>query len=249
MLWDSVKPRDVPLTTTTHYGWLLCSSHSVTVTTFSWCVLHPAASSALQHVESRSIRSSCWFFWKSRPSLLELCNARGHGMKKIKWKYNKLHFFKCRLMKIFGGSLPQWVSMEYHSFSSCEVVASLTITSLSSMSSAVKWYWGNCTETLPPSMVTGAYRGHRGIKPMSLTAWKFYDYWSFPPALFLTHLEFGAHHCRQLTFLTNAERIGPGPVGNALSPGELISILNHFCYHFVIRLGIKQACDRRFNKV
>lgn len=32
----------------------------------------------------------------------------------------------------------------------------LTITSLSSMSSAVKWYWGNWTEILSPSIDTGA---------------------------------------------------------------------------------------------
>lgn len=34
----------------------------------------------------------------------------------------------------------------------------LTITSLLSMISAVKWYWGNWTEILPPSMETGACR-------------------------------------------------------------------------------------------
>lgn len=53
-------------------------------------------------------------------------------------------------------NLSQWVNITQ--FCTAEVVDSLTITSLSSMSSAAKWYLGNCIEILPSSMVTGTYR-------------------------------------------------------------------------------------------
>lgn len=59
-----------------------------------------------------------------------------------------------------------------------------------------------------------------------------------------THLELDALHGHQLTFLTDAERVWPRPVGNGLCPGEVLPILDHLCYHFVVRLGTEESCYR-----
>lgn len=82
-------------------------------------------------------------------------------------------------------------------------------------------------------------------REMSLTLWSLHDKLTdhFLLCLLLTHPEFGACHCRQLTFLANSELIGPGPVGNALCPSEVVPILNHICYHFVVSLGIEKSCE------
>lgn len=45
--------------------------------TFSRCALPLSAPCLIKHVESRSLKASCLFFWRSRPSLLELCNSKG----------------------------------------------------------------------------------------------------------------------------------------------------------------------------
>lgn len=45
--------------------------------TFSRCALPLPASAPIKHVESRSLKVSCLFFWRSLPSLLELCNSNG----------------------------------------------------------------------------------------------------------------------------------------------------------------------------
>lgn len=45
--------------------------------TFSRCALPLPASCLIKHVESCSLKSSCLFFWRSLPSLLELCNSKG----------------------------------------------------------------------------------------------------------------------------------------------------------------------------
>lgn len=120
------------------------------------------------------------------------------------------------------------------------------------MISAVKWYWGNCIEILPPSIVTGACRSqsvqwawlHESFMTSCEYAADLLLNGRFLLCLLLTHLEFGAHHCRQLTFLTNAELVGPGPVGNGLCPGEVVPILNHLRYHFLVCLGVEKPCDR-----
>lgn len=62
--------------------------------------------------------------------------------------------------------------------------------------------------------------------------------------LLLTHREFGACHCHQLTFLANSELIGPRPVGNALCPSKVVPILNHLCYHLVVSLGMEKSCEK-----
>lgn len=59
-----------------------------------------------------------------------------------------------------------------------------------------------------------------------------------------THLEFLAFHGHQLTFLTNGELTSPGPVGDGLSPGEVVPILNHLSHHFVVRLGLEEICEQ-----
>lgn len=70
-------------------------------------------------------------------------------------------------------------------------------------------------------------------------------YLMFKGSLLLTHLEFGARHRHQLALLTNGELIGPGPVGDGLCPGEVVPILNHLCYHFVVCLGAEKSCGSR----
>lgn len=64
----------------------------------------------------------------------------------------------------------------------------------------------------------------------------------------LTHRIFGACHCRQLRFFSDGELIGPGPVGNDLSPCEAVPILSHLCYHLVVCLGIEKPCGRAGKK-
>lgn len=144
-------------------------------------------------------------------------------------------------------------AMVFHCFSTCEVLPCLTITSLSSMISAVKWYWGNWIEILSPSMVTRDYRGHkRPQMEMSnefaymKTLRQVFNMWLIISlqCLLLTHLEFSACHRRQLTFLSNGELVGPGPVGKGLCPGEVLPILKHLRYHFVLCLGIEEPCDK-----
>lgn len=82
------------------------------------------------------------------------------------WKRLKKHnlgrnYNKLQLLFVLLKFRWEWLfhSMR-HGFSAFGewVVTSLTITSLSSMISAVKRYWGNCIEILPSSKVTGAYR-------------------------------------------------------------------------------------------
>lgn len=61
--------------------------------TFSWCVPPPSAFCPLKHVESRGLRSSCSFFWRLHPSLLELCNSRGFRIEE-RSSYVKLNPLK-----------------------------------------------------------------------------------------------------------------------------------------------------------
>ncbi|KAJ3588320.1 hypothetical protein NHX12_011913 [Muraenolepis orangiensis] len=48
----------------------------------------------------------------------------------------------------------------------------------------------------------------------------------------------------ELTLLADGEVVGPGPVGNRLGPGEMVTVLNHLCLYLVVRLGIEEACVR-----
>lgn len=103
------------------------------------CVLPPPACCPLKHVESRSLKPSYLFFWRLHPSLLELCNTRGFGAEKRSHCNDTPTQPVCVLWKSFWS------------------IGSFTIISLSPVISAVKWYWGNCTEILPSSIRTGAF--------------------------------------------------------------------------------------------
>lgn len=59
----------------------------------------------------------------------------------------------------------------------------------------------------------------------------------------VTHREFAALHGSQLAFLPNFKPVGPGPVWNGLRPREVVAILNHLRYHFVVCLGTEESCD------
>lgn len=82
----------------------------------------------------------------------------------------------------------------------------------------------------------------------SSTAWKMDENlqisgtFAVHPVLSCAHLEFGALHGHQFTFLTDAEGVCPLPVGDGLRPGEVVPILSHLCYHFVVCLGAEKSC-------
>lgn len=65
------------------------------------------------------------------------------------------------------------------------------------------------------------------------------------PQRISTHLEFGARHCQQLTFLTGGEFIRPSQVGGSLSPREVISILKDFCLDFAVSLGTEKSFGKK----
>lgn len=62
----------------------------------------------------------------------------------------------------------------------------------------------------------------------------------------LTHLEFLAFHRHQLTLLTHGELTSPGPAGDALSPGEVVPILDHLSHHFVICFSLEEICNEEY---
>lgn len=124
----------------------------------------------------------------------------------------------------------------------------LTIMSLLSAISVVKWYWGKLMEIFPPFIETGAYR-------WTTTRWN-----PQPNAhllnegdgsaasfccLLATHLKFDALHRHQLTLLADLELIAPGPVWNGLRPREVVPVLHHLRYHLVVCLGTEKSCDRQ----
>lgn len=134
------------------YFTLAVTSHLV-CTTFSWCVPPPTVFCPLKQVESRGFISSYLFFGRLHPSLLELCNSRGFRAEKRSF-YIKLNPLKSHI---------NIISLCILEVGLIDRLVFFTTISLSPVTSAVKWYWGNCTEILPLSIRTGACRSYRQL--------------------------------------------------------------------------------------
>lgn len=180
-----------------------------------------------KQVEPCSFKPSWKLSWKSHPFLPGLHKSDRNSRKKKKEREDHL--------------TKNHISVTDHSFSLFHLLEershSLTMTSLSSTISAVKWYSGNWSKTFPSSLVTTAYKKQKIMKRRRQIIVVFSE-------RSLTHLEFLAFHRHQLTLLTDGELTGPGPAGEALSPGEVVPILNHLSHHFVICFSLEEV----FNK-
>lgn len=200
--------------------------------TFSRCALPLPASCLIKHVESCSLKASCLFFWRSLPSLPELCNS--------KWLTEERRSINVDLNPL-------------KSDTNTDSVWAMEV-------SLIDWFFYHdqlvpidlCCEMVlrkldwDPSVVHKNWS--LGIIKTSVKPWfheKMDENFLISRLLLSsTHLEIDALHGHQLTFLTDAERVWPRPVGNGLCPDEVLPILDHLCYHFVVRLGTEESCYR-----